>query len=271
MTVTIGRRELLVALGGSATIGLPLAARAQQTKMPVLGFLGSASEERYEAIRRAIRSGLNEAGFVEQRNLLMEYRWADFRYERLPALAAELVARPVDVIFTTGSVVSALAAKASTGTIPIVFANGSDPVQHGLVASLNRPGGNITGISFINAQLVPKRLQLLKLLNPTTAAILLAATLGVADIGVSSCWSMCHDIGGSSAGMVSGCMNTFANIGGAISPLVVGYAVDLWGSWTVPFYVTAGVYVFGGIMTLLVNPNKPLRPLSALKEEQVLT
>src|SRR6476619_7112923 len=166
----IGRRKFLAALGGAAA-AWPLAARAQQTKMPVLGFLGSASEERYEAIRRAIRSGLNEAGFVEQRNLLMEYRWADFRYERLPALAAELVARRVDVIFTTGSVVSALAAKAATTTIPIVFANGSDPVQHGLVASLNRPGGNITGISFINAQLVPKRLQLLKLLNPKTATI----------------------------------------------------------------------------------------------------
>ena len=98
MAIHIRRRELLVTLGGAAT--WPVAARAQQTKMPVLGFLGSASEERYEATRRAIRSGLNEAGFVEQRNLLMEYRWADFRYERLPALAAELVARPVDVIFT---------------------------------------------------------------------------------------------------------------------------------------------------------------------------
>jgi len=97
--------------------------------------------------------------------------------------------------------------------------------------------------------------------NPVTAAILLAATLGVADIGVSSCWSMCHDVGGSRAGTVTGCMNTFGNIGGAISPLVVGYAVDWWQSWTLPFYVTAGVYVFGGIMTLLVNPNKPLRPL----------
>src|SRR5690242_16412356 len=125
MAIHIRRRELLVTLGGAAA--WPLAARAQQTKMPVLGFLGSASEERYEAIRRAIRGGLNEAGFVEQRNLLVEYRWADFGYERLPALAAELVARPVDVIFTTGSVVSALAAKASTSTIPIVFANGSDP------------------------------------------------------------------------------------------------------------------------------------------------
>jgi putative ABC transport system substrate-binding protein len=139
--------------------------------MPVLGFLGSASEVRYQASRTNVTRGLNEAGFVEKQNLLIEYRWADFSYDRLPALAAELVARRVDVIYTTGSVVSALAAKAATNTIPIVFANGSDPVQHGLVASLNRPGGNVTGISFINAQLVPKRLQLLELLNPKTAAI----------------------------------------------------------------------------------------------------
>src|SRR5262249_25801916 len=104
-------------------------------------------------------------------NLLVEYRWANFQYERLPALAAELVNHPVDAIFATGSVVSALAAKSATATIPIVFANGSDPVQHGLVASLNRPGGNVTGISFINSQLGPKRIQLLRLLNPKTAVI----------------------------------------------------------------------------------------------------
>src|SRR6516225_6308335 len=165
----LNRRDFISCLG--AAVAWPLAARAQQAKMPVLGFLVSASETRYEATRTAIGRGLNEAGFVEKRNLLIEYRWADFRYDRLPALAAELVARRADLIFSTGSVVSALAAKASTSTIPVVFANGSDPVQHGLVASLNRPGGNITGISFINAQLVPKRLQLLKLLNPKTATI----------------------------------------------------------------------------------------------------
>jgi putative tryptophan/tyrosine transport system substrate-binding protein len=163
------RRSLITLLGAAAA--WPLAARGQQANMPVLGFLGSASETRYEATRAAIARGLNEAGFVEKRNLLVEYRWADFHYDRLPALAAELVGRPVDIIYSTGSVVSALAAKAATATIPIVFANGSDPVQHGLVASLNRPGGNVTGISFINAQLVPKRLQLLKLLNPKTATI----------------------------------------------------------------------------------------------------
>jgi putative ABC transport system substrate-binding protein len=114
---------------------------------------------------------LNEAGYVEKRNLLIEYRWANFQYERLPALAAELAKRPVDAIFATGSVVSAIAAKSATANIPIVFANGSDPVQYGLVASLNRPGGNVTGITFINAQLGPKRVELLRLLNPKTAII----------------------------------------------------------------------------------------------------
>jgi putative ABC transport system substrate-binding protein len=171
MAIHVRRREFIVVLGGASA--WPLAVHAQMAKMPVLGFLGSASEARYEDTRAAIRSGLNEAGFVEKQNLLIEYRWADFRYDRLPALAADLVIRRVDVIFSTGSVVSALAAKAATTIIPIVFANGSDPVQHGLVANLNRPGGNVTGVTFINAQLVPKRLQLLKLLNPKTAAIAL--------------------------------------------------------------------------------------------------
>jgi len=149
----------------------PLEARAQQARTPVLGFLGSAAEADYKTTTAALRRGLNEAGYVEKQNLLIDYRWADFQYERLPALAAELVKRPVDAIFATGSVVSALAAKSATATIPIVFANGSDPVQYGLVASLNRPGGNVTGISFINSQLGPKRIQLLRLLNPRTAVV----------------------------------------------------------------------------------------------------
>src|SRR5262249_49073319 len=140
------RRRDFITLLGAAAATWPPAVPAPQSKMPVLGFLGSASEARYQASRTNVTRGLNEAGFVEKQNLLIEYRWADFRYDRLPALAAELVARRVDVIYTTGSVVSALAAKAATTTIPIVFANGSDPVQHGLVASLNKPGGNITGI-----------------------------------------------------------------------------------------------------------------------------
>jgi len=163
------RREFICLLGGAAA--WPIGAEAQQSRVPVLGFLASASEARYTATLAAVRKGLNEAGYVEKQNLLIEYRWADFQYERLPALAAELVNRPVDAIFATGSVVSAIAAKSATASIPIVFANGSDPVQYGLIASLNRPGGNVTGITFINSQLGPKRIQLLRLLNPKTAVI----------------------------------------------------------------------------------------------------
>jgi putative ABC transport system substrate-binding protein len=169
MAIRIRRREFMVALGGAAA--LPLAAAAQRSGMPVLGILGSASATTYTNTLAALHKGLNEAGYVEGRNLIVEPRWADFQYERLPALAAELVKQPVDAIFSTGSVVSALAAKSATESIPIVFANGSDPVQYRLVASLNRPGGNVTGITFINAQLGPKRLQLLRLLNPKTAII----------------------------------------------------------------------------------------------------
>ena len=164
------RREFITLLGGAAA-AWPMAARAQQARMPVLGFLGSAAEADYTTTTAAVRRGLNEAGYVEKQNLLIEYRWANFQYERLPALAAELANLPVDVIFATGSVVSAIASKSATATIPIVFANGSDPVQYGLVASLARPGGNVTGITFINSQLGPKRIQLLRHLNPKTAVI----------------------------------------------------------------------------------------------------
>src|SRR5215813_11042120 len=140
-------------LFGGAAAAWPLVARAQQARTPVLGFLGSAAEVDYKTTTAALRRGLNEAGYVEKRNLLIEYRWANFQYERLPALAAELANLPVDVIFATGSVVSAITSKSATASIPIVFANGSDPVQYGLVASLARPGGNVTGITFINSQL----------------------------------------------------------------------------------------------------------------------
>src|SRR5215472_11648420 len=135
MTAKMKRREFITLICGAAA-GWPTAAQAQQARMPVLGFLGSTSETDYATTTAALRRGLNEAGYVEKQNLLIDYRWADFQYERLPALAAELVKRPVDAIFATGSVVSALAAKAATASIPIVFANGSDPVQYGLVASL---------------------------------------------------------------------------------------------------------------------------------------
>jgi putative tryptophan/tyrosine transport system substrate-binding protein len=164
------RRKFITLLGGAAAMW-PLAARAQQARMQVLGFLGSATEADYNTTIAAFRAGLHQSGYVEKQNLVIDYRWANYQYDRLPALAAELVNRPVDAIFATGSVVSALAAKAATASIPIVFANGSDLVQYGLVASLNRPGGNITGISFINSQLGPKRIQLLRLLNPKTATM----------------------------------------------------------------------------------------------------
>jgi putative ABC transport system substrate-binding protein len=112
--------------------------------------------------RASVRSCLHDAGYVEKQNLLIEYRWANFQYERLPALAAGLAKRPVDAIFATGSVVSVIAAKSATASFPIVFANGSDPVKYGMVASLNRPGGNVTGVTFINSELGPKRVQLLR-------------------------------------------------------------------------------------------------------------
>jgi ABC-type uncharacterized transport system substrate-binding protein len=165
------RRRAFISLLGGAAASWPLAAKAQQSRLPVLGFLASASEARYTATAAAVRQGLSDAGYVEKQNILVEYRWADFQYDRLPALAAELVKARVDTIFATGSVVSAIAAKSATASIPVVFANGSDPVQYGLVASLNRPGGNVTGITFINGQLGPKRIQLLRLLNPKTAVI----------------------------------------------------------------------------------------------------
>src|SRR6516162_3674821 len=163
------RREVITLLRGAAA--LPPAAGGGERRKAGVGFFGSASEADYKTTTAAVGRGLNEAGFVEKQNLLIDYRWADFQYDRLPALAAELVKRPVDAIFATGSVVSALAAKAATATIPIVFANGSDPVEHGLVASLARHGANVTGITFINSQLGPKRIQLLKLLNPRTAVV----------------------------------------------------------------------------------------------------
>ena len=118
-----------------------------------------------------VLKGLAEAGYVDGRNVAIEYRWADYHYDRLPALAADLVSRRVDVIFTTGSIVSALAAKSATSVIPIVFANGSDPIKYGLVASLNRPGGNVTGVSFYNSGLGPKRIELLRQIVPNAAGI----------------------------------------------------------------------------------------------------
>jgi putative tryptophan/tyrosine transport system substrate-binding protein len=162
------RREFIAGLGGAAA--WPLTARAQQSAMPVIGYLGLTSADADAYLLAPFRKGLIEAGFDEGRNVTIDYLFAERDIGRLPALAAELVRRKVTVIFT-GTTVSALAVKAATATIPIVFATGVDPVKSGLVASLGRPGGNLTGVSFFTNQMEPKRLGLLHEFAPKAALI----------------------------------------------------------------------------------------------------
>jgi putative ABC transport system substrate-binding protein len=225
--VHVTRRQSITLLGGAAA-AWPVAARAQQPAMPVVGFLHYASPESFAHIASAFREGLREAGHVEGQNVTVEYRWANGQYEHLPGLAADLVHRQVSAIAAGGNV-AAQVAKAATATIPVVFTSGADPVTLGLVASLNRPGGNVTGVTVIAAELAAKRLELLRGLVPNAriAAMLINPHYLGAEIELSAVEAAARTLGlevqkatASSDGDLDAAFATIAR--GRVDVLIVG-------------------------------------------------
>jgi putative ABC transport system substrate-binding protein len=190
------RREFITLLGNAAA-AWPLAARAQQPAMPVIGYLGVQTPAAFTSRVRAFRQGLGETGYTEGRNVAIEFRWAEGQHDRLSALAEDLVGRQVTVIVAPGGAPAALAAKSATTTIPIVFEMGADPIAMGLIGSLNRPGGNLTGVSSLNVELTPKRLEILREVVPTAAmiAVLINPTSPTAELQLRNLRAAAHALG----------------------------------------------------------------------------